>query len=223
MVPTKPVQSRTAEMVVVLGLFTLLGAWNGVAALFGPPEMNPRHAAIAETAFATFVLWWLAAVIAASGRGSVLGAREARIAYTWGCAMCLLHVAVAFHLAHAWSHAAAVEHVERASGFGAGLYVNYAFAGVWVADVVWAWVAFESYASRPRWLNWSVHGFLAFIMFNAAVVFNTGFTRAICALFFVALAVQAFRAWRPRGEKQEPGQGRVLESIRDDPAGHSPT
>jgi hypothetical protein len=220
MVPTKPVQSRAAELGIVLGLFTILGAWNGVAGLLGPAETNPRHPAIAETAFTTFVLWWLAALLALSGRGSLLGAREARIASACGWAVLLLHLAVAFHLAHAWSHAAAVEHVERASGFGAGLYVNYLFAAVWFADAVWAWASFESYLRRPRWVSWSVHAFLTFVMFNAAVVFNTGFTRAICALLFVALAVRALAAWR---QKPEPGRGRVRVPLHDEPTGHSPT
>jgi hypothetical protein len=213
---SKRVQSRVAATGIVLGMLSILG-WNGAVTLFGPPDTNPTHPAIIETALATFLGWWLAAVLAVSSFRAA-----ARLAYTWGCAMCLLHIAVAFHLAHAWSHAAAVEHVERASGFGAGLYVNYLFAGVWLADAAWMWVSFESYLRRPRWVNWAVHGFLAFIVFNAAVVFNTGFTRAVCALFFVGLAVHALRAWW-RWEKQEPGRSRVLVPLRDDPPGHSPT
>ena len=135
--------------------------------------------------------------------------------------MCFLHIAVAFHLAHAWSHEAALAHVEAASRFGAGLYVNYLFAAVWLADAVWMWVGFGSYLRRPGWVNRGVHGFLAFVVFNAAVVFNTGFTRAVCALFFAALAARAFRTRRAGNARTRPRPGSSVASPRG--AGHSPT
>ena len=69
------------------------------------------------------------------------------------------------------SHAAAWEHTRQVGGYGDGIFVNYAFALVWLADVVWVWVSPGSYLTRPRWLHWAVHGFLAFVVVNAAVVF----------------------------------------------------
>ena len=71
-----------------------------------------------------------------------------------------------------------------------GLYVNYAFTLVWLADVVWWWANDASYRSRPRLIEWSVQAFLGFIAFNATIVFASGFSRwfgiaACLALVFI--------------------------------------
>src|SRR5262245_4941150 len=137
MTGAKSVQSHTAAWSGVILVLTLLCAWDGVVSLLGPAGENPKHDAIRVTGLGTFYGWVLGFPIAYARRGdsnTTMPERAARLFYTWGCAMCLLHIAVAFHLAHAWSQQAAFDHVERASGFGAGLYVNYLFAAVWVAD-----------------------------------------------------------------------------------------
>ena len=219
-------QSRVGNAISVVLLLTLFLAWNSVAALFDAPGINSQHPAISETALATFIGWCLGVQIAISVRNPTSTRQQdaigRRILYTWGCVMCWLHIAVAFHLAHGWSHAAAWEHVEQLSGFGAGLYVNYLFAVVWLADVLWAWVSLDGYLNRPRWMSWCIHGFMGFIVFNATVVFGTGFTRVFGALMFVAVALTMLQA---RSNRQMPEPGREPGS---DPAiglanDHSPT
>lgn len=104
-------------------------------------------------------------------------ARRSRLAWTVGYALFLLHVAAAFHFVHGWSHAAAYESTARrtaeltgvASGFG--LWLNYLFAVVWGVDVVWWWRDAAGYRGRPLWVGLAVQGFVAFMWFNAAVVF----------------------------------------------------
>jgi hypothetical protein len=56
---------------------------------------------------------------------------------------------------------------------------------VWLADVLWVWVAPTSYLARPRWLHWSIHGFLAFVVFNAAVVFADWSFRFTFVIWFL--------------------------------------
>jgi hypothetical protein len=109
--------------------------------------------------------------------------RLARVAWTSGCAIFLVHVAYAFQFYHHWSHTEAYAATARQSGVGWGLYVNYAFAIVWVADVVW-W-------GRPRasWISTMIHLFLAFMFFNATVVFGKGWVRWTGVIATIALLV----------------------------------
>ena len=105
--------------------------------------------------------------------------------WTWtaGLVAYLTHVAAAFAFQHGWSHAAAFRETARRTGelfsveSGAGLYFNYAFTVVWLADVVWLWMSGDSYRTRPRWVAVSVHAFMAFMFFNATVVFASGGVR----------------------------------------------
>jgi hypothetical protein len=87
-----------------------------------------------------------------------------------------------------------MEHVRAASGVGEGLYFSYLFTLLWTADVVWWWWAPQGRRRRPRWLSIALHGFMLFIVFNAAVIFAAGAMRWACvALFEVLLRHGAFR------------------------------
>lgn len=118
-----------------------------------------------------------------------------RRAWTAGCLAYLLHVACAFQYYHHWSHAEAYEATARQTAdvvgldWGGGLYFNYAFTFLWVADVCWWWIDMGGYLARPRLIEWSMHGFLGFIAFNATVVFATGFSRWFGITSCVLLAV----------------------------------
>jgi hypothetical protein len=109
--------------------------------------------------------------------------RAARLAWSAGCAAFLVHVVCAFHSYHDWSHAAAEAATARDTAqvvgidWGGGLYLNYAFALIWLADAAWWWCGLEGYESRPRFVAWSIQAFLAFMFFNATVVFGAGTAR----------------------------------------------
>jgi hypothetical protein len=111
--------------------------------------------------------------------------RPARLAWSVGCLAYLAHVVCAFHFYHDWSHSNAYAATARDTAalfgldWGGGLYVNYGFTLVWIADVVWWWVRPASYETRPRWANVAVYGFFAFMAFNGTVVFASGPTRWI--------------------------------------------
>jgi hypothetical protein len=95
----------------------------------------------------------------------------------------LAHVAAAFTFHHGWSHAAALRDTARqtAAMFGVesgfGLYFNYAFTLIWAGDVAWMWLGPRSHTARPRWVSAFIHSFMAFMFFNATVVFASGWTR----------------------------------------------
>lgn len=122
----------------------------------------------------------------------------ARIAYTLGCAAFLVHVTCAFHFHHAWSHARAYDDTARQTrellgvDAGAGIWFNYLFTVMWLADVIAMWTRGVSrYRQRSRWLHVFVHGFFVFIIFNATVVFETGFARWLGVVGLAVLLVFA--------------------------------
>lgn len=87
----------------------------------------------------------------------------------------VLHVGLAFHFLHHWSHESAFRHTaertDQAMGVavGGGIYVNYVFLLWWLADLLLLWVA-PAWRTRPYRI--ALHAFFAFIMFNATVVFG---------------------------------------------------
>jgi hypothetical protein len=126
--------------------------------------------------------------------------RWSRLAWTMGCILYLLHVACAFEYYHHWSHAEAYAFTAKETAatvgldWGGGLYFNYAFTLVWLADAACWWIDAAGYRARPRWLDWCVQGYLGFIAFNATVVFATGFSR----WFGVAACVLLAGMWLAR-------------------------
>lgn len=135
----------------------------------------------------------------------------ARVAWTVGCIFLLLHVAAAFHFYHNWSHAAAVDQTAAETNavvginWGGGIWFNYLLLVVWIADVVWWWVAPDSHRRRPGWVTIALHGYFAFIVFNAVVIFEKGLLRWMGLAITIFLLLWAARERRksknlvPRG------------------------
>jgi len=127
--------------------------------------------------------------------------RRSRCLYTAGLAAYLAHVAAVFHFAHGWSHSAAYEYTAQrtaevtGNAVGAGLFVNYAFTAMWIADAVWWWTNRRTYEGRSRWFDLLVHAIFVFMIFNSTVIFASGpvqwYGATICALVAVGLV----RSW----------------------------
>ncbi len=115
--------------------------------------------------------------------------RIVRWAWTWGAVVFLIHVVVAFHFFHRWSHAKAYAHVAEAGGFGEGVFVSYFFTILWAFDAAWWWINAKSYATRPNWLGRSIHLFMLFIVINGTIVFEKGIIRWIAGLMLACFAV----------------------------------
>ena len=145
---------------------------------------------------------WLALTLYVAGeiaRRRLASSVAARWLNTLGCAAFIAHVACAFNFYHVWSHAVAYADTARQTAemvgwsSGAGLYVNYFFAAVWLVDAFWSWIT-PSYTARPVWAIWAVRAFFWFMIFNGAVVFARGPMRGYG--LFLSLALIA--SWWPR-------------------------
>jgi hypothetical protein len=115
--------------------------------------------------------------------------RIVRWCWTFANVYFLAHVASAFQFYHHWSHRDAFERTRAISGFGEGLYVSYLFTLVWTADAAWWWLAPQHYARRPKWIGRTLHAFMAFIIFNGTVMFESGATRVAGVIAFAVVLV----------------------------------
>lgn len=121
----------------------------------------------------------------------------ARTLWTLAWAAYIVHLAMAFHYYHEWSHAHAMEHTESRSGFGQGIYFSHLFTLLWTADVAYWWLSPEGYLRRSSRVAWLLHAYMLFVVFNATVVYEQGFIRwAGVALFVWLIAVWSYQHFR---------------------------
>lgn len=137
------------------------------------------------------------------GRRDSASQRFARWSWTIGCAFLLVHLAAAFHCVHDWSHGAAYDHVLKRTqemtgvATGVGLYVNYAFAALWLADTILWWGALNW--SERRIPYWIVQAIFAFLMIQATVVFGPPVWIVVAGL--VGMTILALR-WQAGGKNR---------------------
>ena len=125
----------------------------------------------------------------------------ARASSTAGLALALAHVFLAFHFVYAWDHEAAVTATARQTaavvgwGWRGGIFVNYVFLAVWLADVCWWWADPGSHLSRSPRLELARLSLFTFMFVNAAIVFAPAPARVvgIAALTAVLLASPVIR------------------------------
>lgn len=153
--------------------------------------------AAADSAWVVEASAWLALLLYPFGlRGagrslSEPAVRRARLLFSFGGLVFLLHVVTAIWIHHGMSHSVAFEYTARrteqltgiASGFG--LYLNYLFAVLWCAEIVWWHSAVVSYRSRATAISAGIHGFFLFMIANGAVVFVPWPRRALGILVLV--------------------------------------
>jgi len=157
------------------------------------PDADPADLVTRQTARVALLFWGLATA------ALLLCRREfARAAWAVGATTFLVHVATAFHEIHGWSHTAAYQHVELVSGFGAGVFVSYTFTVLWVVDGTWWLIDRAGYDERPTWLDRLIHSFLAFVVFNGTVIYETGFIRRAGVISFSLLGVLLLARTRGR-------------------------
>ena len=147
-----------------------------------------------STIWISMIAYTIGSVVFAAAWRRIDVDRWVRLAWTIGCLALLAHFICAFHFYHAWSQAAAYTDTARQTAdavginWGGGLFVNYAVAILWIADIAWWWMSgLSSYRRRPWLITLIWHGFLIFIIFNATVVFENGLTRWIGLLICVSL------------------------------------
>lgn len=157
------------------------------------------------------VACYLARLLAAARRNTAVPSLVECILWTSGCGLLCIHMLLAFHVVHDWSWDHALQHTaERTAAvtglhWGGGLYINFAFAALWTADCVLLWSAYRRIAARGRACAWTVHALLAFIVFNATVVFGPAGWWWILAAFLGALLVARVSAARHPVSPEKPG------------------
>jgi hypothetical protein len=204
--PSSRVRRPAVADLLVVGSWALLLA----AVLATPWWIHPDVAGddlVRHTVRLALVYWAAALALmiylrpadwrAEHGRG-----RLARWCWTLGWLTYLVHLAMAFHFYHHWSHDDAVRHTKKVSGFGPGIYVSHFFTLVWSLDVMCWWLWPGRYAARSPWIDRLLHGFMVFIVFNATVVYESGLIRwaALAGLGALALlGCHRIRRRRARG------------------------
>jgi hypothetical protein len=154
---------------------------------------------------ALYLTIWLALVLFVAGEtGRAFASRDSRPpvwawwTFTLGLALALIHTFLSFHIVHQWDHADAVRSTALQTqamygvAVGWGVYVNYVFFAVWLADAWW-WRASPG-ARRSPAVTWTLRAFYMIVIFNAAVVFAAGPKR----LLGLALVSWLSRAWGQR-------------------------
>ena len=150
----------------------------------------PAAPAVATTIWIALILY----VAGEYGRTRRVAAAWARPVWLLGAFVYLLHVAAAFDIHHGWSHAAAYDYTAARTdallglAWGGGLWVNYAFTVIWVAEGAW-WRFLPAYhAGRaPAWTT-AIRCVFLFMIANGAVIFASSPRRYLGIGILVALA-----------------------------------
>ena len=149
---------------------------------------------------------WTALVLYTAGEyGRTLrpAAAWARPVWLLGALAYLGHVAAAFGIHHDWSHAAAYAYTAAQTeayfglDWGGGIWMNYAFTAIWVAEGLWWQLAPARHARRPPAFTTAVRGTFLFMIINGAVVFVDGPRRLIGVSVLAALVWIWWAAGRP--------------------------
>ena len=131
----------------------------------------------------------------------------ARLLFLLGAVLCVVHLLIAMQTVHAWDHRAAVAATAAQTAqvygvrWGGGVYVNYVFAAVWIADALQRVMSPASAARRSRALVCTLRAFYFVVFVNAAAIFATPGRRWMGMVISVALIVGWLR--EPRLDMKE--------------------
>jgi hypothetical protein len=151
------------------------------------------------TCYSTFVTLWTvraACLLYGLSLAAWIVRRDGlfRLLWSLGFVCYLGHVVAAFSFHYGWSHEAAYRETAQQTAdlfrirWGGGLYFNYAFTAVWAGDLLWLWIDPAGYRRRGR-AGLAVHWFTAFMFFNGAVVFASGWIRWFSLMSAITLAI----------------------------------
>lgn len=115
--------------------------------------------------------------------------RWLRWCWSWAALIFAIHVALAFHYYHAWSHTDAWQRTQQVSGFGNGLYVSYLFTIVWTADAAIWWLRPDWIAQRSYTVQAILNSIMLFIVFNGMVIFASGPIRTVGIVIFLLIPI----------------------------------
>jgi len=183
-VDLRMVAAGTGALVLTIGLSLLLANQTG--------EMLTRNTVRLSLAWYSIAFCLMFCLGPADWTASTRLGRVARWCWTLSLVTFLVHLMMAFHFYHHWSHADAFNHTAEMSGIGEGIYVSYLFTLLWIVDVAWWWIQPLQFATRSVWIDRTLHAFMLFIVFNGTVIYERGPIRWAALAVFAALAI----AWR---------------------------
>ena len=109
----------------------------------------------------------------------------ARRLWTVALALAFVHAALAFDVHYQWSHdAASMDTARRTAAvtgivWDGGIFANYLFLALWLADALWWWIAPVAYVRRPVRLERARLALFLFMFVNGTVVFASNIARAV--------------------------------------------
>ena len=157
----------------------------------------------------TAVTLYGASLLVDRPQGPLASRRLARLFWTAGSAIYLVHVVCAFGLMHDWSHAIAYRHTAARTAelvgldWGGGLYFNHLFTAVWLGDALWWWLRPASYQARGFGTRLVLRGFLAFMVFQATVVFGSRPAQVLGGAIFLAWGAKLLRQSRKKTARRD--------------------
>lgn len=138
--------------------------------------------------------------------------------WTFGCLAYVAHVFCAFQFYHSWSHEAATVDTARQTAevtgwnWGGGIWFNYLFTVIWIADVARLWRSRSAAPSRRlRIFLASWQAFFFFMVVNATAVFETGPVRSLGAAGCLAVATLFIRSRRKTNQGLRPERREMAE------------
>lgn len=140
------------------------------------------HASVYLTARLACLFWFLAELRRLRGRAD----GTTRVLSLTGLVFLVEHNVIVLHGLFEWSMPAAYDFIAKQGGFGPGLYVNFAVAGLWAFD----WLTI---GRRSTWYTKANRLAIAFVLFNATVVFAFTWIRYPAAAAFAWLVVEWIR------------------------------
>ena len=109
--------------------------------------------------YGTIWLGLLLFVVGQLGQRTIAGGGNTCACMPWlwfgGAILCAIHMMLALGLRHGWSHQSSVEVTVAQTAavygvhWGAGIYFNYLFVAVWLAESAWWCINPKSFVSRP--------------------------------------------------------------------------
>jgi len=163
--------------------------------------VNTENALIRTSAWLALLLYVASQALLRIGARNG-GAAAGRAGAWWlsaaGWAALAAHTGLALHFRYGWSQGAAYDDTARQTAAltgwnsGAGLYINYLFMLLWLANLALARRAGS--ATEARWQEWLFRGIFLFMLANAGVIFAPPATKW---LGIAGCAILLF-AWLPR-------------------------
>jgi hypothetical protein len=140
----------------------------------------------------SFAYYWLSLLL---WPYSVAGWTLFRVLRSFAAICLAIHFAVALHVVHQWSHAAAWDETARRTesaigiAVGVGVYFNYFLVLGWLLQSLWCWLMTWADWNASTWSKYGWEAFLVLMWFNATVVFGLGITPWISSFLWLILVL----------------------------------